>query len=371
MTKNKSKIKIGYISPDFCMHPVMAWTINLLLEFNREKFEIYCYSSGNEDEFTEKLKKISGVNWRNIKVFLPRQAAENINNDGIDILFDLSGHTANNCLPILAYKPAPIQISGIGYFNTTGLQAVDYFLSDKYCIVDKKNTGFTEKIICMPQSHMCYLPLTKMPEVGPLPYLKNKYITFGCFNNFNKVNSFILQLWAKIMQKLPTSKLILKSQLFNSEQGQKYAIKRLARYGLPIDRIELHEFNKEYLYEYNDIDIALDTSPYTGGVTTCEALYMGVPVITLCGKRHGSRFGYSILKNMGLENSIAYSPNEYIEKTILMIKNIEKLVILRHELRLKMHKSPLMNGKKYMQYIEYIFERIYSKNNGILKEEKQ
>lgn len=356
------KIKVGYLSPDFRNHPVMAWTIKFLLEFNKDKFKIYCYSTGNEDELTEKLKKLPALNWRNINGTLPQQAADYIYNDRIDILFDLSGHTANNCLPILAYKPAPVQISGIGYFNTTGLQSVDYFLSDEYCLPDKKNTGFIEKVICMPQSHMCYTSLEKMPNIAKLPFLKNNYITFGCFNNFNKVNAFILQLWSQILDRMPTARLILKSQLFNSEQGKEYAFEILKKYNLPTDRIELRMFSRRYLNEYNEIDIALDTFPYTGGVTSCESLYMGVPVITLCGKRHGSRFGYSILKNISLENCIAYSPDEYIEKAILLANNREKLTNLRQILRLKMEKSPLMDGKKYMQCIENIFEKICNKN---------
>lgn len=360
------KLRIGYISPDFHYHPVMAWALSFLQAFDSNKFEIYCYSTGSEDELTDKLKKIPDIKWRNVWKDTIEKTVDIIHKDGLNILFDLSGHTANNCLPILAYKPAPVQISGIGYFNTTGLKTVDYFLSDKYCLLNRQSTGFQEKVICMPKSHICYTPLQKMPEVGKSPFFTNNYITFGCFNNFNKVNKFILEMWAKILQEMPTAKLILKSQLFNSEQGVKYVKNLLEQYNLSVERIELREFTTDYLVEYNDIDIALDTYPYTGGVTTCEALYMGVPVITLCGSRHGSRFGYSILKNINLEKCIAYSQEEYISKAMDLANDIDCLRHLRERLRCEMKQSPLMNSKQYMENIERFYQQIwfeYQQNN--------
>lgn len=360
------KLRIGYISPDFHYHPVMAWTLNFLQEFDSSKFEIYCYSTGSEDELTNKLKKLPDIKWRSLKEYTVEKTAEIIHSDGLNILFDLSGHTANNCLPILAYRPAPVQISGVGYFNTTGLNEIDYSLSDKHCVPNKKHTGFMEKVICMPQSHICYTPLVKMPDIRKLPLLKNKYITFGCFNNFNKVNKVVLKMWTKILWEMPSAKLILKSQLFNSEQGIKYVKKIFNKYNLPVERIELRKFATDYLAEYNDIDIALDTYPYTGGVTTCEALYMGVPVITLCGSRHGSRFGYSILKNINLEKCIAYSQEEYISKAIDLANDIDCLRHLRERLRCEMQQSPLMNSKQYMENIERFYQQIwfeYQQNN--------
>ncbi len=366
-TVNKSarKIKIGYISPDFRRHPVLSWTFSLLLNYTKNQFEIYCYSAGLEDDITKKLQQITDLNWRSINGFSADKAAELIYNDKINILFDFSGHTANNCLPVLAYKPAPVQISGIGYFNTTGLNTVDYFLSDCYCASDNMSSYFCEKIIRMPHSHICYTPLGQMPKVEDAPCLKNGYVTFGCFNNFNKVNDFVLSLWAEILAEIPAARLVLKSSIFDNNQGRQYVNRLMKKYKINIDRVLLRPFTKEYLNEYNDIDIALDTYPYTGGVTSCETLYMGVPLISLCGKRHGARFGCSILKNIGMDELIAYSAQEYIDKAVYLANNIKLIDIYHKTLRNKMNKSSLMNNRLYIKDIENIYKSIW--NEFILK----
>ncbi|WP_432748939.1 hypothetical protein NXG61_11835 [Pectinatus haikarae] len=361
INKSEKKIKIGYISPDFRRHPVLSWTSSLLLNYTKNQFEVYCYSAGAEDDITEKLRKRIDPNWRNIKGLSADKAAELIYDDKINILFDFSGHTANNCLPILAYRPAPVQISGIGYFNTTGLDTVDYFLSDCYCVSDNAASYFCEKIIRMPHSHICYTPLGQMPETADAPCLKNGFVTFGCFNNFNKVNDFILSLWAKILYEIPAARLILKSSIFDNDQGRQYAGKLMEKYEIDAERVVLRSFTKEYLEEYNDIDIALDTYPYTGGVTSCETLYMGVPLISLCGRRHGARFGCSILKNMGADELIAYSAQEYINKAVYLANNIKLIDVYHKTLRNKMNKSFLMDYTSYVKDIENIYKYVWNK----------
>ena len=356
----KSKIRIGYISPDFRKHVVVFFSFKLLANYDKNKFEVICYAKGSEDGVTSQLKTLVD-GWRNINNLSEDEAAILIKNDEIDILFDLSGHTANSCLPILARKPAPIQISGIGYFNTTGLKAVDYFLTDINCDpIGANDNLFIEKLLRLPHTHFCYTPSDEVPEVEYLsPQEKKGYITFGSFNNFTKVTDEILLMWKKIMDRFNNSKLLLKSSVFNSEYGTEVIKKRLERLGFDLTQIELRGFSADYLEEYNEIDIALDTYPYPGGGTTCDALYMGVPVITLVGERHGSRFGYSILKNIEMEECIAFTKIDYIEKAISLANDTKKLKQWRKILRGKMEKSPLMNGDLYMDSIEQSYIRIY------------
>ena len=356
----KSKIRIGYISPDFRKHVVVFFSFKLLANYDKNKFEVICYAKGSEDGVTSQLKTLVD-GWRNINNLSEDEAAILIKNDEIDILFDLSGHTANSCLPILARKPAPIQISGIGYFNTTGLKAVDYFLTDINCDpIGANDNLFIEKLLRLPHTHFCYTPSDEVPEVEYLsPQEKKGYITFGSFNNFTKVTDEILLMWKKIMDRFNNSKLLLKSSVFNSEYGTDVIKKRLERLGFDLTQIELRGFSADYLEEYNEIDIALDTYPYPGGGTTCDALYMGVPVITLVGERHGSRFGYSILKNIEMEECIAFTKIDYIEKAISLANDTKKLKQWRKILRVKMEKSPLMNGDLYMDSIEQSYIRIY------------
>lgn len=361
ISMRKNKIRVGYISPDFRCHPVMDFSMALFTDFNHNKFEVFAYYTGRADHITEKIKKVV-TKFTHINRITDEAAAKLIAGDNIDILVDLSGHTANSCLSILAYKPAPVQICGLGYFNTTGLNAVDYFIGDKYCDNGNTENFFVEKIIRLPNSHFCYFPQQTFPDIKVLPSVKNGYITFGSFNNFAKVNDEVLAIWGNILTNVPRSKIILKSKGFAFADVRKAVYKRFAKIGIEEKRIDLRDFSENFLEEYNEIDIALDSFPYTGGATTCEALYMGVPVLTLCGDTHGSRFGYSILKNIGLNDWIAFSKTEYIEKATSLAREKSKLVQLRNSLRTMVENSPLMDRKLYMENIELEYERIYRKN---------
>lgn len=357
--EEKRKLRVGYISPDFREHPVAFLIYSLLQKFSRDKFEVYCYAANNADFVTQKLQGLVTA-WRDVANLEAEVVARVIYDDKIDILVDLSGHTKNNCLPVLAYKPAPIQVSGLGYFNTTALPMVDYFFSDPFCMPEKSWTKFfTEKFLLLPHSLFCYTPHFKMPSPGNAPCLKNGYITFGCFNNFNKVTDHMLIIWREILQRVPGARLLLKSKLFGNPEGQSVARERLSRFGFNMELIELREFTAEYLHEYHDVDIALDTFPYTGGITTCEALYMGVPVITLCGDKYGSRFGYSLLKNAGLEEFIAVDEHSYIEKTILIAHDMDLLNALHKNLRQILNESDLMNSDQYVGEVETAYEMIW------------
>ena len=354
---NHKKLRIGYISADFKNHPVMHWASALIFEHDKNNFEIYCYSAGKTfDTVTEKIKNAAEC-WRDISDLSDFDAAKLIRADEIDILFDLSGHTSGNRLPILAYKPAPVQISGIGYMNSTGLNCVDYFLSDETCAanIDAMQNYFIENLVCMTHSHFCYTPLKNFPAPKNPPCLSNGFVTFGCFNNFSKVTDSILKAWKKILDAVPNSKLILKHRIFDTDEGKKFVSTRLKNLGIKINRVEMRGLSADYLEEYNEIDIALDTFPYNGGLTTCEALYMGVPVVTLYGERHGTRFGLSILKNIALEELAAATFEEYISRAVVLAADTDLLKNLRENLRETMTNSPLMNAKEYVKELEEFY----------------
>ena len=353
---NHKKIRVGYLSNDFYCHPVIKWAWTLIYKLDKNFFETYCYSARkNFDIVTEHVSK-TVENWRDISRLKEAKAAEIIRNDEIDILFDFSGHTSGNRLRVAAYRPATVQISGIGYMNSTGLECFDYFLSDIYC-AGNSDKYFTEKLIRLPHSHICYEPPGNF-EIGNVPSLKKNFVTFGSFNQYGKITDSILLAWRKILDAIPNSRLILKNRVFNKDDGKTFVRDRLKNFGFDIKRIDLRGLTADYLREYDDVDIALDTFPYTGGVTTCEALFMGVPVISLYGDRHGTRFGYSILKNIGLDELAVNSYDDYIKIAVALASDKELLKILRKNLRGMMKKSPLMDSKIYIRDVEEAFIKV-------------
>lgn len=375
-----ARLRIGYISPDLRRHAVAFFLLPLLRAFDRERFEVFCYANNSEDAVSRTMAQQPGVHWKSILGLLPEEAARLVAADEIDILCDLSGHTKDNCLAVLARKPAPVQITGLGYMGPTGLSAIDYVLGDRVldaaeeaedaaaercrgAAEDGASQGAREKRserpLSLPHSHFCYLPFVAMPDVAPPPCLSRGHITFGCFNNYSKVTDAMLLLWRKILADVPGARLLLKSRLFGSEEGRSLAVERFGRLGLDASRIELRGFSADYLAEYADMDIALDTAPYTGGLTTCEALYMGVPVVTLKGGTHGARFGASLLQNAGLLELIAEDAAQYVEIAKLLAGSPETLRMLREKQRDMLLASPLMNFRQYVQEVEAAYEEVW------------
>lgn len=357
--KCKKKLRIGYLSPDFRSHVMFYFMYNLLTAYDHTAFEVICYSLGDADGFTKLLQsKVDG--WRTVHSSDYAGAAQLIYEDQIDILVELAGHSCNGGLPILAYKPAPIQVSGLGYVNTTGLAAVDYFLTDRY--VDPPGTGdneFVEKLYRLPHSQFSYTGRSDAKATEGAACIRNNFITFACFNNFAKVTKEVLQVWQSIMASVPGSRLLLKTEIFNSESACNLVKGRLKDVGFDLERVELRGYSFDYLNEYLSVDIALDTFPYPGGGTTFDALYMGIPVLTLKGQRHGARFGYSILKNIGLDDWIAQSETEYIVKAIEFSRQPKLLDTLHRNLRAVMLDSPLMDEKLYMKDIETMYHSMW------------
>ena len=345
------KIRVGFMSADFCEHPVINWSWSLLTKLDKNFFDIHCYSSVEKSDIvTEHLRSIVDA-WRDISDLTDEQAAKIIRDDEIDILFDLSGHTAGNRLRVAAYHPASVQMSGIGYVNSTGLDCFDYFLSDSTCAGDE--TFFTEKVLKLEHSHFCHEPSTKLESAKNPPCLKNNFVTFGSFNQYGKITDSILIAWKKILDAVPNSRLLLKAKIFNTSDGKNFVGERLKSFGFDLSRVEMRGYSSNHLIEYADVDIALDTFPYTGGVTTCEALFMGVPVISLYGK------------NIGLEELAVDSYDEYINRAVMLAGDWELLTILRKNLRTMMKKSPLMDSANYLREIQAAFVKILDEQKNL------
>lgn len=354
------KIRIGYVSPDIRRHVVVFFSYAFFKSYDKSRFEVYIYAKNKEDKIAEEFKRcVDG--FRNVLFDSPDIAAQKIKDDEIDILVDLSGHTANNCMQIMAYKPAPIQISAVGWFNTTGMSAIDYFIVDKYTDpVGLNEKFFTEKLLRLQHSHFCYMWHDNPTNVNPAPCIKSGFVTFVSFNTFTKVTDNTLRVWAKIVNSVPNSKLYLKGKSFRDKFGTDYVISRVEAAGLSRNRLIYEPDEQTYLRKYSKADIALDTFPYPGGGTTCDALYMGVPVITFVStERHNTRFGYSLLKNAGLEELCAFSEEEYIQKAVDLANDWDRIREYHLTLRRKMILSPLMNDAIYMGEVEQAYEKIF------------
>lgn len=366
--RRHKKLRIGYLSPDLRHHVVLLFIWAMLTHYDREQFEVYCFSlSPVEDKYSEYIKEqVDG--WCNVSGTEARKGAKAVYDREIDILVELAGHSSHNGMAVMAYKPAPVQVCGIGYFATTGLKMMDYFFADSYLMgradpLDEVQVAdsdyFVESLLVLPHSHFCYVPLKDMPKTQGAPCRKNGYITFGSFNNLAKVNDVVLAVWVELLRRVPGSRLFLKGSLFDEPEGIRLFTEKMVALGIAAERFELRGFSLPYLTEYYEMDIALDTFPYPGGGTTCDALYMGVPVITLGDGSHGGNFGISLLKNIGLDFCCAYSHEEYVEKAVLLAGDFELLDALHLGLRNMMGASPVMNKQLYMQELEEGYRKIW------------
>ena len=360
-SKERKLLRVGYISADFRYHVVLRFAAAMLGGKGEAPFSVYAYMTGVEDSFSEALAQRVDV-WRNLRGLSSEQAARTIYEDEIDILMELGGHTTGNALKIMAYKPAPVQLCGIGYWASTGLSAIDYFLGDVYLDDEVAQKAFTEKLLVLPRTHFCYTEIGGIPKPAEEPPCVRKgTVTFGSFNDFSKTSEEVLRLWAEILNRDPKARLLLKGNVFSEAGNRTYALERMKRMGVPMERVETRGFSLDYLGEYADMDVALDTFPYPGGGTTCDALFMGVPVVTLAGVDHGGRFGKSLLMNLGLEELVAATPEEYVERAITISRDQELLRAFRNNLRGMMRESPLMNGYQYRKDLAAAYTEIWQK----------
>ena len=352
------RLRIGYLSPDVREHVVLSFSYALMTALDTARFAVTVYALGAADAYTEQVKR-SVQDFRNLSRLTPEEAAYAIYRDGIDILVDLAGHTAGSTLPILAYRPAPVQISGIGYFASTGLRAVDYFLADPVLAAGDAEQGFTEELLVLPATHFCWQPLHSAPAALHPP-AAGRSIVFGSFNNFTKVNDHVLRVWAEILRRVPESRLFLKADIFSEDDARVEVLERIAAAGIPTSRVDAEGNSPDYLTAYNRMDIALDPFPYPGGGTTCDALYMGVPVVTLSGETLGSRFGASLLVNIGAEALVAHTEEEYIALAVSLAGDTQTLDALHTGLRGMLVRSPVMDAAGYGAAVGAAYEQVWS-----------
>ncbi len=348
------RLRIGFVSGDFRTHAVGHFLENILLQLTLRKVELFAYITYPLfDDLSARIKPFFS-DWKVLRGLSDDMAAKLIHEDGVHILIDLSGHTAHNRLPIFSYKPAPVQVSWLGYFATTGLDEIDYIVGDPYVTPYENQIFFTEKIWQLPETRWCFTPPDYNIICGSLPALHLNYITFGCFNNYTKLNDTVISLWAKILNHINNSRLYLKASQFGDQTVREEVIQRFLALGIDAKRITLEGFDsrRKYFLAYQHVDIALDPFPFTGGTTTIEALWMGVPVLTLEGDSLVSRQATGILMNADLSDWVANNQDEYLTKAISFTKNLDKLATLRSGLRKQVLESPLFDAIRFSDNFE-------------------
>jgi predicted O-linked N-acetylglucosamine transferase (SPINDLY family) len=353
------RLRIGYVSPDFRKHPVGLFLLPLFRHHDKNQVEVFGYSQAAlQDEMTHRLRCCADA-WRNITGVSDDQVAKQIREDQIDILVDLTMHTAGNRLLVFARKPAPVQVTYLAYCSTTGLDTIDYRLSDPYLDGPGGDESFySEKTIRLPETYWCYQPVVDPPQVGPLPALERGVVTFGCLNSFCKVGEPVLQSWAEILQAVPNSRLLLSAHQGGHRQRVQ---RRMEQDGIDPNRVQFTDFMpfERYFDLYQGIDIALDSFPYGGGTTTCDALWMGVPVVSLVGTTAVGRGGLSILSNIGVPELVARSKEEYVRLASELANDLPRLSDLRSTLRQRMEQSPLMDGPRFARNIEVAYRQMW------------
>jgi len=355
------RLKIGYISPDFCGHSVAYFFESILDARDKEPIEVYGYGDvACPDQITEELK-VKFDYYRNICGLSDQEVTHIVEQDKIDILVDLAGHTSGNRLGVLARKPAPIQVTYLGFPNTTGMDQIDYRLTDELAEPPDAQRFHTEKLVFLPRGFLCYKPPGFAPPVAPLPALEKGYFTFGSFNNNCKIQPEMMQLWARILERKKNSRLLLKFGGGDDKTVRDHYFREFERLGIPRQKVEIcgRKPTIEHFKMYGRMDMALDTFPYNGTTTTCEAAWMGVPTITLAGDAHVSRVGLSILSRMGLRDFAAWTPSEYIAKAVAFSGEIENLSKIRSSLRLTMYNSPLCDKKGFTKGLEAAYRQMW------------
>jgi predicted O-linked N-acetylglucosamine transferase (SPINDLY family) len=355
------RLRIGYVSGDFLQHPVGFLLARVLEAHDRGAVEIFCYANDAKvDDMTNRLRGAAD-HWRSIVGVSNADAAALIQRDGIDLLVDLSGHTAKNRLPLFALRAAPVQVAWLGYFGTTGLGAMDYLLMDEAAVPRGEERWYTEAVIRLPHGRFCYAPPDYASAPAEPPSIRRGYATFGSFNNIAKLGPDVVSLWAGVLRATPGSRLLLKWQSLDDDNERRRLGEAFLAAGLAPERLELQGFSPhaEMLAQYGAIDIALDPFPFGGGLTSCEALWMGVPVVTLPGDRPASRQSVGFLDHVGLNDCVARSPAEYVECAAALAADSARLTALRRSLRSRMTASPLCNGALFTPTLEAAFREMW------------
>ena len=351
-----SPLRVGLVSGDLRAHPVGYFVESVLGHLDPARFEFLAYpTSLREDELSARIRPRFAA-WRSIVDSSDEAAANAIHADGVDILVDLSGHTAHNRLPVFAWKPAPLQLTWLGYFATTGVPAIDYLLADRVSVPEAQRDRFTETVWYLPDGRMCFTPPAANEKFlsTPLPALRRGGVTFGCFQNLLKVNDVVLAAWGRIFRALPQARLRVQNASMGFADARVHFLERLRRAGIVADSVTLagHAPRGEYLLAHAEVDIVLDTFPYCGATTTCEALWMGVPTLTLAGDTLVSRQGASLLASAGLDDWVASDEADYLTRATAFASDLERLARLRAGLREQVLASPLFDARRFARHLE-------------------
>lgn len=363
-SRETRRLRVGFVSGDLRLHPIGIFLESVLGHIDRARVELIAYPTCEpqmEDEITARLKPHFAA-WRPLRDPDPEVAAKKIRADNIDVLVDLSGHTAFTGIPVFVWKPAPVQATWIGFFATTGCKEIDYVLGDRHVLPESEASHFIEKPWRLPDSYLCFTPPKPEVKIGPLPMLRNGGVTFGCFGKHIKVNDNVIAVWSRLLHKVPGSRLFLKAPGTNVKDIWRNAIECFASHGIGADRLILEAGSPraEYLDAYNRVDITLSPFPYPGGTTTAEALWMGTPVLCMKGDRFVTHICESLLHTAGLEDWIANDEEDYIARAIAFASDRERLQSMRASLREQVLASPLCDAPRFARNLEDAFHGMWN-----------
>lgn len=363
---NGRPLRVGYVSADFCQHTVGLLVQDVLRAHNPARVSVFAYSAGGVSDWVS--RNIAACSqWRDVAALDDAALAAQVRADGIDVLVDLSGHTAGSRLTAFALRPAPVQASWLGYFATTGLSDIDALLLDDWHAPPEVAAQCIEPVWRLPRGKFCYQPAPWAPAtVAPPPCLSQGHITFGYFNNTSKLNPAVLALWARLLHAIPHARLLLKWRTLIDAGLRQRVANTFAEHGIDPARISCRgaSFHADLLHEYADIDIALDPFPFTGGLTSCEALWMGVPVLTWPGATPVSRQTWALLAAIGLPELAARDEHDYLRIAQQLASQPEHLNTLRHSLRARMQASPLMDPAGFARQLEDAWLALYGRVAG-------
>ncbi|MFH1985898.1 MAG: tetratricopeptide repeat protein [Pseudomonadota bacterium] len=356
-------LRVGYLSPDFRRHPVATFITPVLAGHDPARVQSVCFSDVRKaDAVTASLRGLAG-DWVDTAGLSDDRVAETIGRHHIDILVDLAGHTAGNRMPLFTRRPAPVQVTYLGYPNTTGLPQMDYRITDAWADPPGDTEALhSETLIRLPEGFLCYAPPVSAPPVSAPFHTASGGVTFGSFNNLAKLNADVAELWSRILAAVPGSRLLLKFKTLSDSSVQRHVERLFAACGTGRDRLVFHGFLPsagDHFSLYHQVDIALDTFPYNGTTTTCEALWMGVPVVALEGKTHAARVGVSILTGLGLSDLVARSREDYMKKAAALAGDPARRAALRSGLRPLMEKSPLTDSAGFTSRLETAYRDMW------------
>jgi predicted O-linked N-acetylglucosamine transferase (SPINDLY family) len=354
-------LRVGYLSPDLRQHVVGMLFLPILERHDRSKVFAVCYHvEPRFDEMSGRISRSADL-WRHLFDKSDEEIAAQIRADEIDILVDLSGHTAYARPLVFARKPAPVQVSWLGYYCTTGLATMDWYITDIHSSGSDQDALFIERLYRLPETRICYVPYSHMMEVSELPCKRTGGLTFGCLNNIAKLNPDVLRLWARILERVRESRLLIQSTTLRDGPNRERFIASCLAHGIGRERLDIRDALPidEFSGTYSEIDIALDPFPFCGGVTSFDALWMGVPVVTLEQEHLAGRQTLSMLKNLGLGDLIASDPNEYVEIAVTLANDTARLEELRRGLRGHFRSSPLLNHRQFTRDLEAAFRHFW------------